>query len=224
MTILLIDGVVGAGKTTLSKIVSERFNIPLFEELNNPDSERLLNRFYKKKTRWSFTTQIFFATERWKMIKEVHKAKKGILDRSIFGDNIFAEMLAEDLEDGGEGMTWEEYRTYHSLLNQILEHSQPPELLIYLQCSPNKAKERIDKRSRGNEKGVDMAYWERLNDKYEEWYQDYKHSPKILINVDHLDFANNPEDTESILSLIGKSLEDIGYIKSKEYTQLSLEI
>ncbi|MEX3713420.1 deoxynucleoside kinase [Cytobacillus horneckiae] len=224
MTILLIDGVVGAGKTTLANLISERFNIPIFEELENADSDRLLNRFYAKKTRWSFTTQIFFATERWKMIKEVHKTGSGILDRSIFGDNIFAEMLAEDLEDGGEGMTWEEYRTYHSLLTQILEYSQPPELLIYLQCSPAKAKERIDSRDRGLESEVEMNYWNRLNDKYEEWYQDYKHSPKILINVDNLDFANNEEDKQSVLLLIGKALEDIGYIESSKYKQLSLEI
>lgn len=216
MTILLVDGVVGAGKTTLSKLISERYNIPIFEELGNPDSERLLNRFYAKKTRWAFTTQIFFANERWEMIRKVHEAGHGILDRSIFGDNIFASMLAEDLEDGGEGMTWEEYRTYDKLLTQILEHSQPPELLIYLECSPEVAKQRIDSRGRGIESQVDMAYWERLNDKYDEWYQDYKHSSKILINVDHLDFANNKEDQESVLALVGKALEDIGYLNTEK--------
>ncbi|MES9681708.1 deoxynucleoside kinase [Gottfriedia acidiceleris] len=215
MTILLVDGVVGAGKTTLSHLISKRFNIPVFEELGNPDAERLLNRFYAKKTRWSFTTQIFFASERWEMIRKVHEHGTGILDRSIFGDAIFAEMLAESLEDGGEGMTWEEFRTYMKLLDQILMHSKPPELLIYLQCSTQVAKQRIDNRGRGIESEVEMDYWERLNDKYEDWYQDYKHSPKILINVDNLDFANNKEDQESVLALIGKALEDIGYISSE---------
>lgn len=213
MTIILVDAVVGAGKTTLAQLISERFKIPIFEELGNPDSERLLNRFYAKKTRWSFTTQIFFATERWEMIRKVHEAGHGILDRSIFGDNIFASMLAEDLEDGGEGMTWEEYRTYEKLLNQILQHSQPPELLVYLQCSPELAKSRIDKRGRGIESAVDMAYWERLNDKYEDWYHEYNHSPKLLINVENLDFANNEEDKESVLAIIGEALKDIGYVE-----------
>lgn len=212
MTIILVDGVVGAGKTTLAELISKRFGIPLFEELSNPDSERLLNRFYAKKTRWAFTTQIFFANERWEMIRRVHEQGTGILDRSIFGDRIFAEMLSEALEDGGEGMTWEEFRTYESLLNQILLHSKPPELLIYLQCSTSVAKQRIDTRDRGLESQVEMDYWERLNDKYEEWYQNYSHSPKILINVDHLDFANNIDDQESVLALIGKALKDIGYI------------
>lgn len=216
MTILLVDGVVGAGKTTLAHLISERFNIPIFEELGNPDAERLLNRFYAKKTRWAFTTQIFFANERWEMIKKVHEEGHGILDRSIFGDNIFASMLAEDLEDGGEGMTWEEYRTYKKLLDQILEHSQPPELLVYLQCSAEVAKQRIDNRGRGIESEVEMAYWERLNDKYDVWYQDYDHSPKILINVDNLDFANNEEDKESVLALVGEALEKIGYTNKEK--------
>ena len=216
MTILLVDGVVGAGKTTLSELISERFNIPLFEELGNPDTEQLLNRFYAKKTRWSFTLQIHFLNERFRMIKDIHKEGHGILDRSIFGDRIFAELLAEDLEDGGEGMTWQEYNTYSTLLDNMLEHAQPPKLLIYLQCSPEVAKKRIDSRSRGLESTVEMGYWNRLNKKYETWYQEYAHSPKILINVDHLDFVNNEEDKESVLALIGKALVDLGYMTEEQ--------
>ncbi|MFE4029292.1 deoxynucleoside kinase [Priestia sp. YIM B13551] len=215
MTILLIDGVVGVGKTTLADLVSERFDIPMFPELGNKDTEELLNRFYADKTRWAFTTQIHFLNERFRMIKEIHKKGHGILDRSIFGDRIFAQMLAEDRAAGGEGMLWEEYNTYSTLLDNMLEHAQPPELLIYLECSPEVAKERIDSRGRGLESTVDMAYWERLNDKYDTWYQEYSHSPKILINVNHLDFVNNNDDKESVLALIGDALLDLGYIKEK---------
>lgn len=216
MTIILVDGTVGAGKTTLSELIAERFNIPLFEELCNPDTEQLLNRFYAKRTRWSFTLQVHFLNERFRMIKDIHKEGHGILDRSIFGDRIFAEMLAEDLEDGGEGMTWQEYRTYSTLLDNMLEHAQPPQLLIYLQCTPEVAKKRIDSRSRGLESTVEMGYWSRLNQKYESWYQEYEHSPKILINVDHLDIVNNEEDKEYVLSLIGKTLVDLGYMTEEE--------
>lgn len=214
MTIILIDGVVGVGKTTLAKLLSEKFNIPLFEELSNADTEDLLNRFYADKTRWAFTLQIHFLNERFRMIKEIHKKGHGILDRSIFGDNIFAEMLAEDKKAGGEGMTYEEYRTYDTLLDNMLEHAQPPDLLIYLECSPEVAKQRIDNRGRGLESTVEMSYWERLNQKYSDWYENYKHSAKVLINVDNLDFANNKEDQESVLAFIGKTLKDIGYIRS----------
>lgn len=214
MTIILVDGVVGVGKTTLAKLLNERFNIPLFEELSNADTEDLLNRFYADKTRWAFTLQIHFLNERFRMIKEIHKKGHGILDRSIFGDRIFAEMLAEDRAVGGEGMTYEEYRTYDTLLDNMLEHAQPPDLLIYLECSPEVAKQRIDNRGRGLESTVEMSYWERLNQKYSDWYENYKHSAKVLINVDNLDFANNKEDQESVLAFIGKTLKDIGYIRS----------
>jgi len=214
MTIILVDGVVGVGKTTLAKLLSKKFNIPLFEELSNADTEDLLNRFYSDKTRWAFTLQIHFLNERFRMIKNIHKEGRGILDRSIFGDRIFAEMLAEDREAGGEGMTLEEYRTYDTLLDNMLEHAQPPDLLIYLECSPKVAKHRIDSRGRGLESTVEMSYWERLNQKYSDWYENYKNSAKVLINVDNLDFANNKEDQESILAFIEKTLKDINYIRS----------
>jgi deoxyadenosine/deoxycytidine kinase len=156
--------------------------------------------------------------ERFAQIKEIHKNGGGLLDRSIFGDRIFAEMLAEDLEDGGEGMTWEEYRTYSKLLDSMLEHAQAPTLMIYLQCSTDTAIDRINKRDRGLESQVDRGYWDRLNTKYDEWYQDYDASPAICINVDDLDFVNNPEDREYVVQLIQLELLALGRIESFQTT------
>ncbi|MEK1828878.1 deoxynucleoside kinase [Priestia megaterium] len=216
MTIILIDGPVGVGKTTLSELVAKEFDIPMFAELSNPYTESLLDLFYADKSRWAFTLQIHFLNERFRMIKDIHKEGHGILDRSVFGDHLFAHMLTEDRMAGGEGMTEEEFATYSTLLDNMLEHAQPPDLLIYLQCSPEVAKQRIDKRGRGLESEVEMSYWERLNEKYDDWYQDYKHSSKILISVDHLDFVNNEDDKQGVLSLIGNTLADLGYIEPKK--------
>jgi len=207
---IVVEGTVGAGKSTLSDLISDHFRIPVFEELGNPDTEVLLNRFYADRSRWSFATQIHFAAERWKMIKQLTEQRHGILDRSIFGDELFAELLSED-----GSMTPEEYRTYEKLLAAIVKTTKAPDLLIYLQCDTAKAKERINRRGRGIESEVDLNYWERLNEKYEEWYQAYRHSPKILICVNHLDVANKREDKESILCLVGKALEDIEYFNAK---------
>ncbi|WP_050183769.1 deoxynucleoside kinase [Domibacillus robiginosus] len=207
---IVVEGTVGAGKSTLSDLISDHFRIPVFEEMGNPDTEKLLNRFYRDRSRWSFTTQIHFATERWNMIKQVSEQKHGILDRSIFGDKIFAELLSED-----GSMTPEEYRTYEKLLTAIVKTTTAPDLLIYLQCHTEVAKERIDRRGRGIESEVDISYWERLNEKYDDWYEEYRHSPKILLSVNHLDFVNNAEHKRSILHLVGKALEDIHYFEIK---------
>lgn len=207
---ILVEGTVGAGKSTLSDLISDHFGIPVFEELGNPDTEELLNRFYADRSRWSFATQIHFAVERWNMIRQVSEQRHGILDRSIFGDEIFAELLSEE-----GSMTLEEYRTYEKLLAAIVKTTKSPDLLIYLQCDTEIAKERIDRRGRGIESEVDMNYWERLNGHYDAWYQEYRHSPKILLGVNHLDFANNKADKESVLRLVGKALEDIQYFSTK---------
>lgn len=215
---IVIDGTVGCGKTSLAELLAEELGEKLYLELGNPDTERLLNRYYAKKTRWGFTMQIHFLNERFAQIKEIHRNNGGLLDRSIFGDRIFAEMLAEDLEDGGEGMTWEEYRTYSTLLDSMLEHAIPPTLMIYLQCSTETAITRINKRNRGLESKVDAAYWERLNSKYEAWYDEYDHSPKIMINVDNIDYVNNPKDREYVLTTIKEALFKLGRIKQYQLT------
>lgn len=210
--VIVVDGVVGCGKTSLGEILEKELGEKLYLELGNPDTERMLDRYYAKKTRWGFTMQIHFLNERFKQIKEIHRNGGGLLDRSIFGDRIFAEMLAEDLEDGGEGITWEEFRTYSTLLDSMLEHAIPPTLMIYLQCSTDTAISRINKRNRGLESQVDRAYWERLNSKYEQWFGTYGASPKIVINVDDLDFVNRPEDRDVVVGRVLEKLYQIGYL------------
>ncbi len=207
--VLVIDGVVGCGKTTLAKILEEEFKMKLYEEIGSQDTINLLDRFYAKRTRWGFTLQIHFLNKRFAQIKEIHRSGGGMLDRSIFGDRLFAEMMAEDLEDGGEGMTWEEFRTYSTLLDSMLEHAIPPTLLVYLECDVDTAISRINKRDRGLESGVERGYWERLNDKYAEWYSTYDASPKIKINVAELDYVNNEEDRAKVVQIVRAELDRV---------------
>jgi len=189
--VIIIDGTVGCGKTTIARLLHKNLELKLYEELGNPDTISLLDEFYRDQKRWSFTLQIHFLNERFRMIKEIHKNNGGILDRSIFGDKIFAEMLNED------GMMMdEEYRTYTTLLDNMLEHAQSPKLLVYLKCDVDTAVERINSRDRGEESTVPRIYWERLNEKYDKWYNEYDFSKKIIINADEIDLTNDNCITE----------------------------
>lgn len=207
--VLVIDGVVGCGKTTLAKILEKELDMPLYEEIGSQDTINLLDRFYAKRTRWGFTLQIHFLNTRFRQIKDIHENGGGMLDRSIFGDRLFAEMMAEDLEDGGEGMTWEEFRTYSTLLDSMLEHAQAPTLLVYLECDVDTAIGRINKRDRGLESKVERGYWERLNDKYSTWFEQYSASPKVKINVANLDYANNEEDRKKVIEIVKAELAKV---------------
>jgi deoxyadenosine/deoxycytidine kinase len=196
---LAIESTVGAGKTTFGQFLSEKTGIKLYEELVNNDTNVLLDKFYAKQKRWSFALQIHFLNDRFKMIKEINKLESGILDRSIYGDSIFAELLHEDGK-----MSKEEYNTYKSLLTNMLEHITPPQLLIYLECSTDTAIQRIAKRNRGIETEVPINYWLRLNEKYDSWYNNYNLSEKICLNVDNFNIFDEKQREEFLNVIVDK--------------------
>lgn len=198
---LVVEGTVGCGKTTFGKFLSEKINIKLYEELVNSDTPVLLDKFYKKQKRWSFALQIHFLNERFRMIKDINKLKSGILDRSIYGDSIFAQLLHED-----DKMSKEEYNTYKTLLNNMLEHVEPPQLMIYLKCSTETAIQRIATRNRGIESEVPINYWMRLNDKYESWFNEYNLSEKLCLNVDDFNVFDEKQREEYLNIIVNKTL------------------
>jgi len=200
--VILIEGQIGVGKTTIGSIIEERFDIPLYRELANPDTLALLDLFYADKPRWAFTLQIHFLNERFRMIKEIFRNGGGVLDRSIFGDRIFAEMLHTDGD-----MNDQEFNTYSTLLNNMLEHTQKPQLLIYLDCSVETALERIKIRNRGLESGIPRDYLENLNARYLDWYDQYRLSPKIFVNTEEF-HVDHPEELEPVIARIGHAIDE----------------
>jgi deoxyadenosine/deoxycytidine kinase len=193
--VIVVDGVVGAGKSTLAQKLSDKLGIPIYHELQNQTTMNLLEEFYKDKKRWAFTLQIHFLNERFRMIKEIHKNGGGILDRSIFGDRIFASMLNED-----GYMTDEEFSTYSTLLDNMLEHSKNPTLLVYINCDLETAMERIKIRGREMEQSVDEIYWKRLNQKYTQWCNSYDISDKLSIDAK----SYHPDNEEDISKITQK--------------------
>ncbi|WP_105619090.1 deoxynucleoside kinase [Vallitalea okinawensis] len=184
--VIVIDGVVGAGKTTLGEKLEDALDLKLYREMASTDTFNLLERFYADKERWSFTMQIHFLNIRFAQIKEIHKKHGGLLDRSIFGDRIFAEMLMEDGE-----MSLEEFNTYSTLLDNMLEHAKNPSLMVFIDCDVETALDRIRKRNRGLETEVEKRYWERLNEKYQKWIDSYDLSDVIRVDAKEFDSFND---------------------------------
>ncbi|MFP4374866.1 MAG: deoxynucleoside kinase [Spirochaetaceae bacterium] len=197
---IIVEGQIGVGKTTMGEILEREAGIPLFRELTNPYTLNLLDRFYADKKRWAFTLQIHFLNERFRMIKEIFRNGGGTLDRSIFGDRIFAEMLHHDGD-----MLEEEFETYSTLLDNMLEHAQNPDLLVYLDCTVDTALERIRRRNRGLESGIPREYLENLNARYLAWYEAYDLSPKLLIDTEELPLEH-AESRRVVLKRVGAML------------------
>lgn len=198
---IVIDGVVGVGKSTLMKILEKEGYIA-FEEpvVDNP----ILEKFYYDRERYSFPLQIFFLNKRFRSIKDASKIDNAVMDRSIYGDIIFAKMLKDAKE-----MSKEEYDLYIDLFENMIEHCKAPKLLVYLETTVEEAMRRINKRGREYEKVVEREYWEKLNNNYREYFNQYNISPILKINVDNLDFENNVEDREYVLNLIKDKLKSI---------------
>jgi deoxyadenosine/deoxycytidine kinase len=199
--VIIIEGQIGVGKTTMGEIMEQELGVALFRELQRPETHSLLDRFYANQERWAFTLQIHFLNDRFRMIKQIRDAGGGALDRSIYGDRIFADVLHEDGK-----MSDEEYLTYTTLLENMLEHVQPPDLLVYLDCSVDTAIERIRKRNRGLEAGIPRDYLERLNNRYLAFYDAYDASPKIKVDTEatplHVE-ANVPAVLQRVREALG---------------------
>ncbi|MFP4377335.1 MAG: deoxynucleoside kinase [Spirochaetales bacterium] len=197
---IIIEGQIGVGKTTMGELLEQEFGFPLYRELQRPETHTLLERFYSDQRRWAFTMQIHFLNERFRMIKEIRREGGGVLDRSIFGDRIFAQVLHEDGE-----MSDEEYTTYTRLLYNMLEHVESPDLLIYLDCSVDTALDRIRLRNRGMESVIPREYLEHLNGHYLEWFESYSLSPKVRIDTDGLSLTD-PSGASRAIGLVAEYL------------------
>lgn len=198
---IVIDGVVGVGKSSLVEILKDELcYTPYYEPVeDNP----ILDKFYYDRSRYSFPLQVFFLNKRFKMVKEANKTNS-ILDRSIYGDMIFAKML----KDSGE-MSEEEYSLYKELASNMFEHINPPKLMIYLKNSTDCAIKKINRRGRDYEQIVEREYWENLNKEYEDYFSEYNLSPLLVIDVENLDFVNNLEDRATIINIIKRKIDNI---------------
>lgn len=201
---IAIAGNIGAGKTTLTNLLAKHFKWePQFEEvITNP----YLDDFYTQMERWSFNLQIYFLNTRFRQILSIRERGKSVIqDRTIYED---AFIFAPNLHEMGL-MTGRDFENYQSLFELMESLVAPPDLMIYLRSSiPNLVKQ-IHKRGRSYENGISIDYLNRLNEKYEDWVKGYDKGKLIIIDVDNLDFVDNPEDLGSIVNKIDAELNGL---------------
>lgn len=198
---IVIDGIIGAGKTTVGKLLSEYYNIDFFEEIKTDDEnqliQRMLDRFYENPERWSAIIQTMFLNDRFRDIKAVERSgKPAIFDRSIYGDEVFARNIYKRGQ-----MIEDEFMIYQNILKNMLEHIKAPQLLIFIDVSVDTAMYRINKRARSTEADlIPRDYMEDLYNEYQLWYEAYDLSPKIKI-----DFNKHMMMDDNVLSKKMKS-------------------
>jgi len=199
-----VAGNIGAGKTTLTKLLAKHYKWEShFEDvLENP----YLEDFYNKMERWSFNLQIYFLNSRFRQILELEKSGKDVIqDRTIYED---AYIFAPNLHAMGL-LTNRDYENYKSLFELMESVVKGPDLLIYLRSSIPNLVSQIHKRGREYENTISIDYLSRLNERYEGWVHDYNKSNLLIIDVDTLNFVDHPEDLGTIINRIDAQLNGL---------------
>ncbi len=178
---IVISGNIGAGKTTLSQIISEEMGFSVyFEDFH---SNLFLKEYYKDMKRWAFATQMNFLALRYEqLIHHVLLSQiPSVLDRSIYEDReVFAKALHED-----GLMTDNEWIVYDKMYHLMVENLPTPNLMIYLEKTVDELLQNIAKRGRDFEK-IPREYLESLDKRYKDFYANW-HFPKIKISDDLFD-------------------------------------
>ncbi|WP_416445043.1 deoxynucleoside kinase [Leeuwenhoekiella sp. A16] len=199
-----IAGNIGAGKTTLTRLLAKHYNWqPQFEDVvDNP----YLDDFYNAMERWSFNLQVYFLNSRFRQLLDIREGNKDVIqDRTIYED---AHIFAPNLHAMGL-LTNRDYNNYRSLFDLMESVVEGPDLLIYLRSSIANLVAQIQKRGREYENSISIDYLSRLNERYEAWIHDYSKGNLLIIDVDNINFVDNPEDLGNIINRIDAELHGL---------------
>jgi len=196
-----VAGNIGSGKSSLTRMIAKEFRwTPYFESVqNNP----YLSDFYIDMKRWSFQLQVYFLSHRFNAHKKIIASKKSVIqDRSIYED---VEIFARNLYLMGR-MEKRDYMNYRALFYEMVSYLKPPDLVVYLKADVKTLVNHIKLRGRDFEKSIEKQYLERLNRSYSRWINSYSLGKVLVIESDNIDFVNNPEHFDLIISSIKKNL------------------
>lgn len=187
---IAIEGVIGVGKTSLAKLLTERHNARLV--LEQFEDNPFLPKFYEDRERYAFPTQMAFLASRFKQQQEMLSKdlfqQLTISDYIFEKDRIFARLNLED----------DELALYDSIFNIMTGISATPDLIIYLQSSVDRLIENIRRRDRDYERHISEEYLRDLSEAYNHFFYHYNKSPLMIINTSEIDFVSNEKHLDYI--------------------------
>ncbi|WP_136483019.1 deoxynucleoside kinase [Cognatitamlana onchidii] len=201
---IAVAGNIGAGKTTLTKLLAKHYKweAQLEDVVDNP----YLDDFYNQMARWSFNLQVYFLNSRFRQVLQIRQSGKDIIqDRTIYED---AHIFAPNLHAMGL-MTNRDFENYKSLFDLMESLVQGPDVLIYLRSSIPNLVSQIHKRGRDYENSISIDYLSRLNERYEAWIHGYNKGKLLIIDVDKLNFVDNPEDLGNVINTIDAEINGL---------------
>jgi len=183
---IAVEGPIGVGKTTLAKRLADTFDHQTL--LENAEENPFLERFYRNRKQAALATQLFFLFQRSQKIQDLRQAdifqQERVADFLIEKDPLFARI----------NLDRDEFQLYQKVYQQLTIDAPKPDLVVYLQASPDVLLGRIENRGIAAEKAINSDYLERLNEVYSEFFLYYDDAPLLIVNASELDLVNREAD------------------------------
>lgn len=200
---IAIEGVIGAGKTSLAQKLSEKLGANLI--LEQFEENPFLEKFYEDRKRFAFQTQMFFLINRYKQQQQLNQqelfSKYIVADYIFEKDKIFAYL----------NLSGEELKLYESIF-PLLERDIPkPDVVIFLQSSTDRLVTNVKSRDRKIEKNLTRGYLTELSEAYNNFFFKYNDTPLLIVNTSDIDFVNRDDDFDELYTQIFR--EDRGFIE-----------
>ena len=191
---IVVEGPIGVGKTTLARAISEASGAALM--LEDPDANPFLPRFYENPERYALPTQLFFLFQRIEQVAALNQAdlfrRATVGDFMLEKDPLFARLNLKD----------EELKLYEQIFDHLKPQAPAPDLVIYLQATPETLVERVYRRGVTYEKKMPEAYLVELAETYTSFFYQYAGAPLLIVNSDRLNFLDSPDDVTLLMERI----------------------
>ena len=191
---IVVEGPIGAGKTSLARVMSQRTGGEAF--LEDPDANPFLPGFYQDRARYALPTQLYFLFQRATQLRALSQPDLfsgiTIADFMIEKDSLFARLTLSD----------DEFALYRQVYAQLKPQAPAPDLVVYLQASPETLIDRVRRRGVAYERDIPDEYLVRLVELYARFFYQYDTAPVLTVNSDNLNFVDQPGDFDLLLSRI----------------------